>query len=84
MHIGLGDSNTELESHMKIRNKCNPKTIILECAANKEKLVDESKPGNRKRWQMLKEGLIGKEYFYETNMNERSYRLIFIGKIANK
>lgn len=80
MHLGLGDSITEVDSHLITRNKCKPKIIIIECAATSDGKVDESKPGHRARWEKLKEGLEGEEHFYETNMKERCYRLIFIGK----
>lgn len=81
LHIGLGDSNTEEESHYKIRKNCKPKIIIIECAANPDGTVSESKIGNQKRWQRLSEGLkIIKIKLIKTNMSERSYRLLLVGE----
>ena len=81
MHIGLGDSDTEIESHLKIRSNCNPSLIIIECAADNDGKVDETKKGSRKRWEILKKGLRGGvEMLYETNMAERNKRLLFIGR----
>lgn len=80
LHIGLGDSVSEIESHLAIRKKCNPEVVIIEAAANDEDRVDESKIGNQKNWETLKKGLNGKTYIINTNMKERSKRILFIGK----
>jgi sugar phosphate isomerase/epimerase len=80
MHLGLGDSNTEIDSHLKLREKCKPKIVIIEAAADRYGLVDESKKGNRENWERLKQGLKGETYLISTNMKERSYRILFVGK----
>lgn len=80
LHIGLGDSNTEIESNLKIRRNCNPKMVIIECCADKNGRPDESKPGATQRWEMLKQGLKGREVAFKTNMSNRSDRLMFIGE----
>lgn len=82
MHLGLGDSLTEIESHIKLRNKCKPNVVIIECAATDDGKVKETKPGQRHRWSQLKSGLVGKEHFYKTNMPDRSNRLVFVGENA--
>jgi sugar phosphate isomerase/epimerase len=82
LHIGLGDSDTEEKSHMTIRKNCKPKLVIIECASDKNNEVDESKEGNRARWERLKGGLeIIEEFNYKTNMAERSFRKMIIGKL---
>ena len=84
LHIGLGDSNTELVNHLKIRNNCKPSVVIIECAANEDKTVNESKEGNTRNWEVLIKDLVErKEFFIKTNMNDRSYRLLVIGKCNN-
>jgi sugar phosphate isomerase/epimerase len=80
LHIGLGDSITEINSHLAIRKKCKPELIIIEAAANDKNEVDESKIGNQKNWEILKNGLIGETYILQTNMKERSKRILFVGK----
>lgn len=80
MHLGLGDSITEIESHLKLRERCRPSTVILEAAADANGNVDESKPGNCLNWEKLKFGLNGETFLINTNMKERSKRIIFIGK----
>lgn len=80
MHLGIGDSATELDGHMMIRKNCNPKIVVIECAANANGEVDESRVGNRERWEKLKSGLTGKEYFIKTDMQHRNLRLLFVGK----
>jgi len=84
LHLGIGDSDTEIESHLKIRENCNPKIIIIECCANKYGKVDNTKLGSSARWERLKKDLKGKETFFKTNMSDRSDRLLFVGeKIGN-
>lgn len=82
MHLGLGDSLTEIESHIRLRNKCQPEVVIIECAATDDGEVKETKPGQRRRWGQLKAGLVGEEHFYKTNMPDRANRLVFVGKNA--
>jgi 2-keto-myo-inositol isomerase len=82
LHIGLGDSLTEVESHFLVRQKCKPTTIILECAANSDGQVDESKKGSLERWNLLIKDLKNiKTFFYETNMKERNFRLLLVGEV---
>lgn len=84
LHIGLGDSNTEEESHYRIRKNCKPEIVIIECAADKDKQVDESRKGNRDRWERLKQELqIIEEFDYETNMDSRKFRKVIIGKLVH-
>lgn len=80
LHIGLGDSITEINSHLAIRKKCKPDIIVIEAAANDKNEVDESKIGNQKNWEILKNGLVGETYILQTNMKERSKRILFVGK----
>lgn len=80
MHIGLGDSDTEIESHLRIRAKCKPELIVIECCANDKGQVDDSKPGSSARWEKLKQGLTGDTHLIKTNMTKRPNRLLFIGK----
>lgn len=82
LHIGIGDSMTEIESHLQIRNKCFPELIVIEAAADDNGQVDESKIGNRANWERLKDGLSGETYLFDTNMQERSKRIMFVGKIT--
>ncbi len=83
MHLGLGDSNTEVESHLEIRRKCRPYLVIIECCANADGTVNESKPGNRARWEKLKEGLVDLEsHLIITDMKERAARLVCVGRSA--
>lgn len=81
LHIGLGDSDTEEESHFQLRKNCQPSLVVLECAANADGTVNESKMGNQKRWSRLIQDLdIIKIELIQTDMAERSYRLIMAGK----
>ena len=79
MHIGLGDSKTEIDSHLLIREKCLPKLIVIEAAANDLGEIDESKDDSKKNWERLKRGLKGKTYLFKTDMNHRSNRIMFVG-----
>jgi sugar phosphate isomerase/epimerase len=82
LHIGLGDSDSEERSHYVVREKCKPKLVILECAANQDGSVNESKIGNSARWDRMSSGLTNKQtFFVKTNMSERSYRLILVGDL---
>jgi 2-keto-myo-inositol isomerase len=82
MHLGLGDSNTEIDGHFIIRKNCNPKIVIIECAANSDGTVNEAKSGSGCRWNLLKKDLKNiQTFFYETNMGERNYRLLLIGEV---
>lgn len=82
MHIGLGDSLTEVDSHLLIRKKCKPNIIIIECASDSSGNVDESKKGNIERWNILAKDLKNiKSFSYTTNMEERKNRLILVGEI---
>lgn len=82
LHIGLGDSNTEEDSHMLIRKNCKPELVIIECAADENKQINESKIGNRTRWENLKKGLkIIEEFDYETDMADRKYRKLIVAKL---
>ena len=84
LHIGLGDSNTEISNHLLLRKKCNPSLVVIECAANSDGTVSESKIGNTKNWDLLKKDLIEKkEFFIKTDMNDRSFRLLIVGKYKN-
>jgi sugar phosphate isomerase/epimerase len=81
LHIGLGDSNSEIENHLKIRKKCNPSVVIIECAGNEDGTVNESKEGNALRWKVLCEGLKNiKLHKIHTDMKERNIRLLAIGE----
>ena len=79
MHLGLGDSNSEVENHIKIREKSKPGIVILECCANADGTVNESKQGAQQRWQRLKSGLKGSEHLLRSTMSKRSHRLVFVG-----
>jgi hypothetical protein len=82
LHIGLGDSDSEEKSHYIVREKCKPKMVILECAANQDGSVNESKIGNSARWHRMSEDLTNKQtFFVKTNMSDRSYRLILVGEL---
>lgn len=80
LHIGLGDSKTEYASHLLLRKNCRPHTVIIEAAADSSGQVDESKSGNRDAWEKLKKGLVGQTFLYETDMEHRSKRIVFVGK----
>ena len=81
LHIGLGDSNTEEQSHYNIRNNCKPNLVVIECAANEDGSVNESKAGNQERWKRICNGLkLIKTKLIKTNMSDRSYRLLVVGE----
>jgi len=82
LHIGLGDSDSEEKSHYVVREKCKPRVVILECAANQDGSVNESKVGNSARWDRMSSGLTNKRtFFIKTNMSERSHRLVLVGDV---
>lgn len=81
LHIGLGDSNSEISNHLLLRKKCNPSLVIIECAANEDGTVNESKIGNNNNWNILCNNLKKiKIIKINTDMKERSTRLLFIGE----
>lgn len=80
LHIGLGDSDTEVESNLRVRKKCKPELVILECCANDDGTVNNAKAGSAERWERLKEGLVGECIVYKTNMPKRPTRLLFVGR----
>jgi 2-keto-myo-inositol isomerase len=80
LHLGLGDSETEVDSHLRLRDQCKPKLVVLECCANPDGSVNEAKLGANQRWNRLKNGLVGESIVYHTDMPKRSTRLMFVGK----
>jgi len=80
MHIGLGDSDTEVASSLLVRENCKPEIVILECCANDDGTVNNAKAGSSERWEKLKHGLTGDSYVIKTDLPKRSTRLLFIGR----
>ncbi len=80
MHIGLGDSDTEVASSLKVRENCKPEIVILECCANDDGTVNNAKAGASERWERLKAGLVGESFVIKTDLPKRSTRLLFVGR----
>lgn len=80
LHLGLGDSDSEVNSCLKLRQRCKPELVVLECCANDDGTVNNAKPGATRRWERLKSGLVGESIVYKTNMPKRPTRLLFVGR----
>lgn len=80
LHIGLGDSDTEVDTSLAVRRNCDPDLVILECCANDDGTVNDAKAGSSARWEKLKAGLVGETHVIKTDMPKRSTRLLFVGR----
>jgi len=81
LHIGIGDSDTEIDSHLLIREKCKPQLVVIECATNPDGTVSNTRPTNSARWEMLRKNLNNVQQFHlHTDMADRSHRVLNIGE----
>lgn len=80
MHLGLGDSDTEVASAIAVRKNCKPDYVILECEGRADGTVAHAKTAAR--WESLKAGLEGESYVIPTDMPRGGVRLLFVGRPA--